>query len=760
MHSGEIHAACGRYNLASFIHVINGAVLMGSTEDGSEQTASIAVPADHTASGFYISNVHNYVIGNAASGGWAGMQFPVLPEPVDPTLRYNGVNPSDRPPLFINGNSVHSTGWFGTNTGGFYDGGSLYWEESDTSSTTLKYDAGRIGSTRLSRNPGGQNGRDVYFRVTNSTAWLVNVAATGWGKRSEYLGVEVHDAQRRAIFVLFEVWFDNVVINCRTSNARRVPYPCADAGCPSKARNEKVLNDGTKWAGFYTYDHLMAHIMTNWRISNCGGVARNLQPWVSAADGGSVDTGGFGMYTIPVNGFGPEIQLVSAGTTYDWDTLGGRDFVNQSIFFGSDGSDAFHSMQYMSSWEDADGSMTARNTKTIIAPLRSGSWWHLDLRPGRCESRETWNFPQRLCNKGSRLLASMFTVVLPQLGTGGSNVIKTLIPGAPQTVIRSTRMGSMTHFGLSGNGSMSACDPPAACSETTSRSWDPDLTGPFNHENVGGWYLSFDLGTPQHLSIQRVQMPDRTMMLQAISLPAGTNASAVQLYAESIWAGTTRRYDYTLATSLAAVRAAPKGDKYFLDTATDTLYYRVITGYVSADLSFDWIDRTANDLSSFSRTGLTIVKTPSRNQFNLHIEIACPTNPATDAGGGAFCMAQPAFLVPPMGCPAGQVMVAIDACGLPCELDGSCPFPPATPPPPSPPLTPPPTSPLPLSPSPPLSPLPATPPPPPTEEVTASCSTSCVQQCAYSCQAVNMMDGRCVGAPSNWCPCAPSQPWC
>ena len=62
----------------------------------TEQTDKIAVPADHTASGFYVSNVHNYLVGNAASGGWAGIQFPILPEPADPTLRFNGVVPVGR----------------------------------------------------------------------------------------------------------------------------------------------------------------------------------------------------------------------------------------------------------------------------------------------------------------------------------------------------------------------------------------------------------------------------------------------------------------------------------------------------------------------------------------------------------------------------------------------------------------------------------------------------------------------------------------
>jgi hypothetical protein len=100
-----------QYNLAAHVHAIDGTVLMGGTAATRAQTVNISVPADHTASGFYISNPHNYVVGNAASGGWSGLQFPILPEPVDPALRFNGVVPKDRPALLINGNSVHSNSW-------------------------------------------------------------------------------------------------------------------------------------------------------------------------------------------------------------------------------------------------------------------------------------------------------------------------------------------------------------------------------------------------------------------------------------------------------------------------------------------------------------------------------------------------------------------------------------------------------------------------------------------------------------------------
>jgi hypothetical protein len=76
-------------------------------------------------------------------------------------------------------------------------------------------------------------------------------------------------------------------------------------------------------------------------------------------------------------------------------------------------------------------------------------------------------------------------------------------------------------------------------------------------------------------------MVEGATMLQAMPVPAGTSATDVRVYAESY----SRIHNYTLASSLTEVRAAAKGDKYWLDTATDTLYWRVITGLVSVRYS-------------------------------------------------------------------------------------------------------------------------------------------------------------------------------
>ena len=99
--------------------------------------------------------------------------------------------PKDRPVLLVSGNSVHSSSWFSSNSGAVYDGGSLYWEESDTTSKTLIYNPGRVGTNRLTRMTKDAAGKDAWFRIDNTTVWLVNVGATGWGKRSEYHGFEV-----------------------------------------------------------------------------------------------------------------------------------------------------------------------------------------------------------------------------------------------------------------------------------------------------------------------------------------------------------------------------------------------------------------------------------------------------------------------------------------------------------------------------------------------------------------------------------------
>ena len=98
------------FNLASLVHII-GIAASGSGQKTSltYQSPTLTLPADVTASGYYITNMHNNVIGNAASGGWAGFAFPVL---YSPTGSHKGLRfrPCNRLAMTIDGNTAHSTG--------------------------------------------------------------------------------------------------------------------------------------------------------------------------------------------------------------------------------------------------------------------------------------------------------------------------------------------------------------------------------------------------------------------------------------------------------------------------------------------------------------------------------------------------------------------------------------------------------------------------------------------------------------------------
>jgi hypothetical protein len=128
------------YNLAAHIHSI-GPVPWGGggqTTDIFQQSATLTLPADVTASGFYITNVHNHIIGNAASGGWAGFAFPNLAEAIGAHRGREAFRPSTVTGLTLDGNTAHSTGWWWKHAGAFYFGGSLYYNGD-----VLEYNPGR-----------------------------------------------------------------------------------------------------------------------------------------------------------------------------------------------------------------------------------------------------------------------------------------------------------------------------------------------------------------------------------------------------------------------------------------------------------------------------------------------------------------------------------------------------------------------------------------------------------------------------------------
>jgi len=192
------------FNLAALIHFIGEAPWgNGQTTQINKQSATLTNPADVTAAGFYITNVHNNLIGNSASGGYAGYAFPFLLRPIGPSKGVN-MNPTIRTSLTLNGNIAHSTGWWWYHAAAFYFSGSLYF---DTDGTTLVYNAGRDQSkgyrrpclTNMCATSGGcddwcPSDKRAWIQLNNSKAFLTpSNGLNSWSGRMEVLGFEAHD---------------------------------------------------------------------------------------------------------------------------------------------------------------------------------------------------------------------------------------------------------------------------------------------------------------------------------------------------------------------------------------------------------------------------------------------------------------------------------------------------------------------------------------------------------------------------------------
>jgi hypothetical protein len=89
-------AVCWQFNLASHVHPIFRPADGGYGQNGETffSQPNLFLPADTSASGFYILNAANSFIGNAASGGWAGFAFP---NAVGPVGNFKGTLPANSP---------------------------------------------------------------------------------------------------------------------------------------------------------------------------------------------------------------------------------------------------------------------------------------------------------------------------------------------------------------------------------------------------------------------------------------------------------------------------------------------------------------------------------------------------------------------------------------------------------------------------------------------------------------------------------------
>ncbi|MBL8911875.1 MAG: hypothetical protein JNM17_14375, partial [Archangium sp.] len=138
-------------------------------------------PADRAAAGFYISNGNNRIVGNAASGGFAGFTFPSVPIP---TGGPSNVRPLDYAVSSFDGNSAHTAGYFWWSGACVYVGGVL--DTVDVGGVTrLRYLTGRTTDWNLLR-----HGGDIF---NNTRTFQCPLGINHWGSLVRVVNFESYD---------------------------------------------------------------------------------------------------------------------------------------------------------------------------------------------------------------------------------------------------------------------------------------------------------------------------------------------------------------------------------------------------------------------------------------------------------------------------------------------------------------------------------------------------------------------------------------
>jgi len=368
------------FNLAAHIHYL------GTAPSGNGQTtainvasATLTLPADVSASGFYITNVRYNIIGNAASGGWSGFAFPSLVRPVG-LYRNLNIRPSSRLALIIDGNTAHSTGWYWYHASGFYFGGSLYYDPNGV----YTYNAGRDFTFYYGDRPtckvdmcstsGGcddwcSSKNQAWVRITNSKVFLVpSDGLNSWSGRMEVVGFEVHDVGLSMELLESGVLIKNLLAECRSGEIWLMPSSC---------RATYMTGNG-----FYWYDTGQKHIMTSALFRNCGYKSNLFNQYDNSTDRGCDDSPLTGCHSSSTT-FGflthsdqytPQIMQATNNITFQ--RCGRRFYLHD---WRGDNMNSTVSGRTQN-WIDTDGSVSGLGVSTLIGSGQqaAGHWWRVD----------------------------------------------------------------------------------------------------------------------------------------------------------------------------------------------------------------------------------------------------------------------------------------------------------------------------------------------------------------------------------------------
>ena len=368
------------FNLAAHIHAINPD---SDPPGGGGQSTGVFVesdrltlPADVSASGFYITNVHNNIVGNAASGGWAGFNFPNLQTGVDSVFKEAVFRPSSATGLQLDGNTAHSTGWWWGHAGAFYIGGALYYK----SDGRLEYNPGRNSQNfdRCAINACEDNDNcrcpdedKQFLNMTNSKAFLTSgVGFNSWSGTMNVEGWESHDTGLSIESLSGGgFWITNMLAVCRTGEELARPE-----GSATKSWT-RIPADGFTW-----YDTGQEHIITRATFRNCGFRSDVYAQYDQSPDRGCDENDLNGCqsrssafrFLTHSDQFTPELMQGTKDITFD---NCGRRF---SLDNWQDNRDTVSGRQQ--NWLDVDGSASGLGETTLIVSgsESAATWWQVD----------------------------------------------------------------------------------------------------------------------------------------------------------------------------------------------------------------------------------------------------------------------------------------------------------------------------------------------------------------------------------------------
>ncbi|KAF2078218.1 hypothetical protein CYY_000508 [Polysphondylium violaceum] len=375
------------YNLGAYVHTI-GPAATGYDQSGQMfyENPLLTQPADSSAGCFYFTNAYNKIIGNSASGGWAGFSFPNLAKPIG-NFQTSTVVPQSRSTLVFEGNTAHSSGYQWEFGGSLYVGGNLYVNTSD--SGRLAYSSGRN-----SRETVDSANNNVWMRFNNTKMYLSNRGIDMWGERVEVVNLESHDSNRPA--TLFgEAWFDQGYVNGQSGN---------------------ILSNSQKYdrQGFQFYDTYVKTILSNIKFANF--IAKT-SPASDEEDNRVI----ISMTHSDV--FKPQGMSVTKNITFE-NVAAAQKIGHNVVDTGSS--------RYFN-YIDSDGSFSGRGVPTLIGS--HVNWWNFD---SSCTYDSTWK--TWVCNKGTKEIVNIEVLInnlIPSPNSNNNKIGNTTLFGSSITDRRS-----------------------------------------------------------------------------------------------------------------------------------------------------------------------------------------------------------------------------------------------------------------------------------------------------------------------------------